>query len=300
MRVLVVGGDSLIGAAFAQATTQRGDTVFATTRRKELADRSSLFLDLARDDIDQVALPPVDSAFFCAAVSGFAVCRTDPALARRVNVEGTARLVGRLTARGVYCVLLSSTAVFNFQKPHVAPDTPTCPLTMHGQIKAESEDIFRAQGALGAILRLTKVITPNAALFAKWVRTLAAGGSITAYTDLHLAPISLDDATLAMSTVARDRGAGIYQISGAGDISYFDLARHLAAMMGLPADRVRPALAVADGIPVEEVARFTTLESSRIEALTRRAAPEPYAVVEKVFGPTLANPTGFKRSSASR
>ena len=300
MRVLVVGGDSLIGAAFAQATTQRGDTVFATTRRKELADRSSLFLDLARDDIDQVALPPVDSAFFCAAVSGFTVCRTDPALARRVNVEGTARLVGRLTARGVYCVLLSSTAVFNFQKPRVAPDTPTCPLTMHGQIKAESEDVFRAQGALGAILRLTKVITPNAALFAKWVQALAAGGSITAYTDLHLAPISLDDATLAMSTVARDRGAGIYQISGAGDISYFDLARHLAAMMRLPADRVRPALAVADGIPMEEVARFTTLESSRIEALTRRAAPEPHAVVEKVFGPILANPTGFKRSSVSR
>ena len=169
MRVLVVGGDSLIGEAFAQATTQRGDTVFATTRRKELADRISLFLDLARDDIDQIALPPVDSAFFCAAVSGFAVCRTDPALARRVNVEGTAKLVRRLTDRGIYCVLLSSTAVFNFQKPHVAPDTPTCPLTMHGQIKAEAEDIFRAQGALGAILRLTKVITPNAALFAKWV-----------------------------------------------------------------------------------------------------------------------------------
>jgi dTDP-4-dehydrorhamnose reductase len=296
MRVLVIGGDSPIGAAFVHALAQRGDIVHATTRRRDTVAGNRFYLDLAGDDVETITLPEVDIAFFCAAISGFAVCRADPTLARRINVQGTGKFLRRLTSNGVYSVLLSSTAVFDFQKPHVPADTPVHPLTTHGQIKAEAEREFLASGALGSVLRLTKVVTRHAPLYSKWIAALGRNDQVVAFSDLHIAPISLEDATRAMCAVASDRGRGIYQVSGAHDISYFDVARYLAKMMGVPSDRVRPELAAESGIPAAEVARFTTLESSRIEVLTGRAAPDPYHVIETVFEPQIARLGRFEAS----
>ena len=256
MRALVIGGDSVVGTAFVRALAQRGDTVYATTRRRDTVRGNCLYLDLADDEIETVPLPVADIAFFCAAVSGFAVCRNDPVSARRVNVEGTGKLARRLARQGVYCVLLSSTAVFDFQTPHVRAEAPLRPLTMLGQIKAEAERTFLALGQAASVLRLTKVVTPDALLFTKWIAALRRHSPISAYSDLHIAPISLADATRAMSAVASDRGPGIYQVSGASDISYFDVARHLAKMMGVPLGRIRSELAVENGIPASEVPRI--------------------------------------------
>jgi dTDP-4-dehydrorhamnose reductase len=297
MRALVIGGDSVVGAALVRALTQRGDTVYATTRRRNTVNGDSLHLDLADDGIETVPLPVTDIAFFCAAVSGFAVCRNDPVLARRVNVEGTGKLARRLTRQGVYSVLLSSTAVFDFQRPRVPADAPLRPLTMLGQIKAEAERTFLALGQAASVLRLTKVVTPDAPLFAEWIAALRRHSSISAYSDLHIAPISLADATRAMFAVAGDRGSGIYQVSGASDISYLDVARHLAKMMGVPPGRIRSKLAVENGIPASEVPRFTTLESSRIEALTGCGAPDPYDLIETIFEPQIESFDAIEASS---
>ncbi len=300
MRVLIIGGDSVVGAAFALSLTQRGAVVYATTRRRDNIHGNRFYLDLAEGDVDAIALPAVDAAFFCAAVSGFAVCRSDPVLARRVNVENTGKLVRRLTERGVYSVLLSSTAVFDFQMPHVLAQSPVRPLTMLGQTKAEAEHIFLRPEGHGSVLRLTKVVTPDAPLFMKWIAALRRGAHIAAFSDLHIAPISLDDATHAMLAVARDRGAGVYQVSGANDISYFEVACHLAKMMNLPPDHVRSESAIESGIPATEVPRFTTLDSSRIVALTKRDAPDPYHVIETVFAPHIARLTEAGASIGSR
>lgn len=299
MRTLVVGGDSLIGAAFIRAMGQRGGTCYATTRHRGADGGKRIYLDLASDEVETAVLPEVDIAFFCAAVSGFAVCRNDPALARRVNVEGTGRLVRRLADRGVYSVLLSSTAVFDFKKPHVPADAPVNPQTDHGKIKAEAERLFLELGELGSILRLTKVIDPAAPLFMGWLAALSRSGQIAAYSDLHIAPLAVEDATRAMDAVAADRGRGIYQLSGARDISYFDVARHLATMLRVPIDRVEPTCATEDGIPPAEVARHTTLDNSRIKALTGCPARDPYDVTESVFEPQIANFTKITISSRS-
>lgn len=289
MRSLIVGGDCLIGEAFVRAAAEKGDTVIATTRRRETVGNNRVYLDLADDAVAETALPTVDVAFFCAAVSGFALCRADPAYARRVNVQGTGKLVRRLVSEGTYCVLLSSTAVFDFQTPYVAAETPVRPLTMHGRIKAEAEQIFLELGPSASVLRLTKVITPRARLFADWIATLQEGGKISAFSDLHIAPLRLDHATTAMAAVARDRGSGIYQLSGARDLSYLEIASHIGKMIGVSPGQIRPERALGCGLLEAEVARYTTLESSRLQALTGQMPPDPYEVIESVFDLQLAS-----------
>jgi dTDP-4-dehydrorhamnose reductase len=283
MRVLIVGGDSVTGAAFARAAAKSGHTIYETTRRRDTAGDNRLYLELAADDVEKIALPRVDAAFFCAAVSGFARCRENPELARKVNVDNTAIVARRLMADGAYTVLLSSTAVFDFQTAAVAADAPTRPRTLHGKIKAEAEKIFLAGGARGAVLRLTKVLTADSGPVPAWIKALRRRERIAAFSDLHIAPISLDDATAAMMAVAEDRGAGVYQMSGAKDVSYYDVAVHLATMLKTPVDLVEAKSAVDSGLPAEDIARYTSLDSSRLENLVRRPAPDPFAVVDGVY-----------------
>jgi dTDP-4-dehydrorhamnose reductase len=283
MRVLIVGGDSVTGAAFARAATDRGHTIYETTRRRDTTGGNRLYLDLAADDVERISLPKVDAAFFCAAVSGFARCRENPALARKVNVDNTAIVARRLMADGAYAVLLSSTAVFDFKTPYVAADAPTSPRTLHGVIKAEAERIFLSGGARGAVLRLTKVLTGDSGQVPAWIEALRRRERVTAFSDLHIAPIGLDDATAAMLAVADDHGAGVYQMSGNKDVSYYDVAVHLAKILERPTELVEARRAVDTGLPAEDIARYTSLDSSRLERLTRRPAPDPYAVIDAVY-----------------
>src|SRR4051812_5739880 len=133
MHILVIGGDSAIGAPFVVAALPGQHTISATTRRRETVARDRVHLDLADDcAVAAIELPRCDVAFFCAAVNGFSLCREDPELARHVNIDSTSILIDRLLAQDTHVVLLSSTAVFDFQTPHVIADTPTCPRTLHG------------------------------------------------------------------------------------------------------------------------------------------------------------------------
>ena len=86
MRAIVIGGDSDIGTALASALASRGDIVCSTTRRAVSAKRHAVHLDLTSSDVDSISLPEADIAFFCAAITGFAACRTNESLARQVNV----------------------------------------------------------------------------------------------------------------------------------------------------------------------------------------------------------------------
>ena len=47
-----------------------------------------------------IQLPEADIAFFCAAITSFAACRTNEALARQVNVTSPLLLARRLVAAG--------------------------------------------------------------------------------------------------------------------------------------------------------------------------------------------------------
>ena len=282
MKVIVIGGDGLVGSALAKALPEYSHVAYPTTRRKIPGDRR-LRIDLSGPDVEQAPLPKADVAVFCAAINGFANCRVDPALSRQVNVVGTTALARRLVAQGTYVLLLSSTAVFDFRTPFVKADAPVSPLNLHGQLKSETEAHFLGLGQQAAVLRLTKVLANDATLFTTWIDALRRGKPTTAYSDIHIAPISINDAISAILAACSDQGTGIYQMSGARDISYFEALTHVAKRLGADPSLVRSARAVDAGIPPCDVAMFTSLDCSRLQAITGRAPPDPFAVLDAVF-----------------
>jgi dTDP-4-dehydrorhamnose reductase len=284
MKALVVGADSAIGRGLMSALVRRGDSVIGTSRRSDATARGFLALDLAERNAPAALLPKADVVFFCAAMTGFRACRENPDLARAVNATAPVALARRLVGAGSRVVLLSTSAVFDWSTPLVPPGRKTCATSVYGRTKAEAEAGFLSFGRSASVIRFAKVLEPGAKLFLDWIDALRGGRHARAFSDLRMAPVSLDDALAALLAVADDPEGGIYQYSGAVDISYLDAARHLARRLGRDTSLVVEGFAREAGIPPEEITYFSSLDSGRVADLLGRAVPDPFKVIDAVFG----------------
>lgn len=270
---LILGIDSAIGAALGERLAAEGVEITGTTRREYSSPLRGgvcrlLSLDLAADPAAWPALPQADAAFICAAVSKLDACEQAPEAARRVNVTGTVTAASRLNETGIFTLFFSSNHVFDGTKPHRRAGDPTAPINEYGRQKAGTEKALLALPQ-AAVLRLTKVVMPGDARIMAWANALREGKEVTAFDNIFLAPVTLDNLLDAMIGIANARKPGMYQISGPEDFSYFDLARAIARHLGLPESLVKHGSADNAQVPPSFRPRY----SSYAQAL-----PEPIAV----------------------
>jgi len=256
-RLLLVGGDGFVGAALRTLLPAHGFEVLATSRRAG----APLHLDLLHPDAFQIPAN-LDAALLCAAVAKPVACEEDPDGSRRINVDGPANLLPRLAAAGIRTLVLSSDKVFDGTRPMRRRDEPVCPAIPYGRQKAEMERVALDAGA--AVLRLARVVSAEMALLRGWVADLAAGRAIHPFSDMRLAPVEVTRvARLAAAILASwDHGGGIFQASGAADVTYAEMALALAAWTGADPALVQPQPAppaVAGSI----LSRHTTLDMRR-------------------------------------
>lgn len=297
MKAIVIGVDSRIGRALSEALSARGDSVCGTSRRRDAVDKGHLPLDLADPDAGGASLPFADVAFFCAAMDRFAECRNNPLLARRVNVLSPVALAQRLSSQGTRVVLVSTGAVYDGSIPRVPAGRPPCPSTEYGRLKAEAEAQFLLLGTTASVVRLTKVLAPNHPLMGEWINALAKGATITAFSDLGLAPIPLAESVAALMIAAADPAGGIYQASAADDISYLDAARHIASRLNVDRHNVVAQRGAEAGIASEQLTLLSSLDTSRLSAVTGRAPPDPFGVIDDVFGAAIAQARSIRTTS---
>lgn len=245
-RVLIVGGDSLIGRAVGEGFATAGDNVYFSTRRGPYGSAQRPYLDLlaiATGAMDPNSLPPVDIAILAAAVARVNDCEAAPEETWQVNVEGSARVARCLAAQGAYVVMLSSDKVFDGRVAQRRRDDPPCPETAYGRQKAALEAIVLELPG-GAVLRLSKVLLPSLALLADWTAALRQGQTVEAFDDFTLAPVTPEHIGRVVRAMAAERSPGLFHCTGAADRSYAELAAMLAAAVG--AD---PALVLARPTP---------------------------------------------------
>jgi dTDP-4-dehydrorhamnose reductase len=274
--ILIVGGDGMIGGAVAARFIETGHRTWATTRRLAQATAETPFLDLSMEQL--APLPPADVVIIAAAVARLGDCEADPQGSRRVNVDGTLALAKSYLERGSHVIFLSSDKVFDGTRPHRLRGEPTCPATTYGEQKAFTE---AALGKLPgtAIVRLSKVLSPNTALLRGWQKTLAAGRVISPFEDLFLAPVTTNMVADLLERVVAERAEGIFHCTGAEDRSYVELARALAGHHGLDGKLIVPVTAPDENMPRGGLSRHTSLEMALEEARWGISAPCFDAVV---------------------
>jgi dTDP-4-dehydrorhamnose reductase len=279
LKALVIGGDALIGRALSTALERMEANVVRTTRRVARAE-GWLHLDLA---LPLPTLPTFDVAFFCAAMTRFADCRTMPQLAELVNVQAPVELAERMVDRGSRVIFLSTSAVLDCKQPRMRADQPYSPRGAYGAQKAEAERAFLAFGPRATVLRLSKVLTPADARIGKWTRDMRAGRAVHAFDDHRISPVAEEQVVTALLAVADKGEGGIYQVSARDDVSYADLARCVARRIGADESLVQACPASRGGIPADEVTAYTSLDTSRLEQLCGYAPSAATEILERML-----------------
>ncbi|WP_421879243.1 sugar nucleotide-binding protein [Pacificispira sp.] len=235
---LVVGAGGKVGAALAGALRRQGATVVTTGRAGSVA--SDVTFDL--DKPDYAILPEnVARAYICAAMPGADACAADPEKAFRVNVTTPVELTRRLAARGAFVVNISSTQIFDGNRPAVSPGTQHSPYSEYGRHKSALEERLRTlPGTPGAIVRISKILSPNdPGILSKWRDELAQGRAVSAFRDRAMSPVSLRQAVDALVAVAYGRWSGVSQVSASDEISYLDAALAVARIARANPELVR-------------------------------------------------------------
>ena len=267
--MLIVGADGTIGRSATAAFEVSGKTVWQTTRHHDRVSENRIFLELSQD-VANWPLPPVpiSTAILCAAVTSLEGCRLDPVFSRQVNVVGTVALAKRLIEAGTFVVFISSNQVFDGEMPLMKTTDPVNPLTEYGTQKAEAESQMLAWGEKVAIVRFSKVLSPDMPLFQGWIRNLKAGKVIHPFSDMVMSPVSLAFAVKVLLGVTERRVPGIFQVSAMQDVNYAVAAQHIARNLGSDMELVQPISYRESGVGFAPP--NTSLDSSRLVDLGLR------------------------------
>jgi dTDP-4-dehydrorhamnose reductase len=270
-RILVAGADGQLGAAIVRRMTAMGQNVVATTRR---GGSGSLPLDISANPSEWKLPEEISAAFLCAAITNVTVCREQPLAARVVNVQGTAALAERLAAAGAFVVFPSSNRVFDGTVAYQRSDAATCPMTEYGVLKAEAERAILALGGQASVVRFTKIIGPQTGPFSGWTAALQAGIAVHPFADMVMSPISLDYSVESLVRIAVSQASGIFQVSGANDVTYEHACRVLADQLGARPDLVQPVHWKESKGVFEHVPAHTTLDTTLLRDRCSLIAPD--------------------------
>jgi dTDP-4-dehydrorhamnose reductase len=208
----------------------------------------------------------------------------DAEAVRVVNVEG-ARIVAATCAQlRIPLIHISTDYVFDGSKaePYSESDA-TCPLNVYGQSKLESEHNVVSSCEEHIILRTSWVYSPFGHNFVKTILRLAeTRPEIGVVSDqfgnptfaLHLAEVILKTARRIVSEPAPHRLAGIYNVAGRDDTTWYDFAKEIfrcSRALGGPSAHVRPIATAEYETPAKRPA------NSRLDCTK----------LERVFGLTL-------------
>lgn len=292
-RVLVVGGDSLVGSALKRHCRKLGLAIDASSRRAGARQApGAVFLDLGDPDFTVLQRGRYDVAFICAAVTSMQACQSDPARSRRINVDSTLSLMRRLADNGTHLVFLSSSQVFDGETPMPDEAAPTGPKNEYGAQKLAVEEAIERDALPAAILRVTKVLSDHpVGVFKGWFEALAKGQPVQAATNMALSPVMVGDVAEAAERLAAGRHRGIWHLGSSDDIGYFDAARLMAETRHLPLSLVRGEELSEAQVPEIYRHRYVTLSCAKIA----RTLPMPIRRARDILDTLFA---GFPQPAA--
>jgi dTDP-4-dehydrorhamnose reductase len=180
-------------------------------------------------------------------------CEKEPALAHRVNVEGTAHLVEAARDVGARFIFLSSDLVFDGSAERYDEDSPTHPLSVYGHTKVGGEELVRTGSDDFAIVRTTVMYGWSSRYtesMAEWVlrelqqnreRCPEPVEGLNMYQDQYRQFILINDLVASISELIEMETPLNETILVAGPelLSRYEFAKRLAQTFGLPETGIR-------------------------------------------------------------
>ena len=281
---MILGGDGLLGRSVAKSLLKADGSIITTSRRINNVSASCIYLDLNMDLSSWEVPKGVDIVFFCAGVTSMEECQTYPQRTRLINVETTLALANKFAKAGTSVIFPSTNVVFDGQKPCQKPDDSVSPCCEYGRQKADAESGLLAMEENISIVRFAKILYPQMLLINKWIELLEHKQVISPFCDMVVSPISIDFAAKVLIEIAKRKSFGIWQVSGREDITYEELACHIAKKLGAEQECVQAVMACRSRIEFESMPEYSTLDTSRIENELGLSPPDIWSTIDSVFG----------------
>ncbi len=284
---IVIGADSFVGSRLIEKLQAHGHKTYGTTRRRDTLSPERIFFDFSTPGESDF---PKDAgrAIIVAAAIDYAGSASQPQ-SHEVNVVHTPRLVGRLLARGMYVLFVSSNSVFGGELAWPAEEAPhdaRFPYAIQKDLAEKGilreAGLCQAQDRL-AIVRLTKVLDRSTSPIPAWLKSWSQNEPVRPFADFVFAPVSRDFAANALAVIAEKEIPGPLHISGAENINYLDFAKVLAKALKIDSALIEPTTAVAEGVEIPFKPRFSGLGMERTTRLSGLMPQSVSSVINDIF-----------------
>ena len=261
MKILVTGANGQVGHALRR---QLADIPHAC----QFTDRETLDLRDEEAIREAVAGFTPEVVINAAAYTAVDKAETEVQRAVEVNQDAVRVLAKACHDHGARLLHISTDYVYHngLDRP-LREDDPTSPRSVYARTKLEGEREATSACANTVILRTSWVYGLEGHNF---VRTMARLGqerdSLTVVSDQIGAPTFADDIAASLIHIAETRGfaAGTYNYAGLGVASWYDFAREIMRMYGLPCE-VRPIPSEDYPTPAERP-RYSVLDLGKAAA----------------------------------
>ncbi len=234
--VWITGAGGLIGSYLVRNAPRFAPdaTVAALTRdRLDLTDTSALRAEFRRQEPQLI--------IHCAALSRSPECQANPTLARKLNVEVTARLAE--LAADIPLFFLSTDLVFDGRAGNYDETAPVSPLGIYAETKAAAEQIILGNPK-HTIVRLSlnggTSPTGDRGFNEQMRRTWQAGQTLKLFTDEFRSPIGAEVTVRAIWELAARSQPGLYHLAGSERLSRWQIGQLLAARWPELKPRIEP------------------------------------------------------------
>lgn len=258
MKILVTGGNGMLGKDLLPLLQERHESVRLTRAEADITDQLQV-----RRAIGQGRPQVVIHAAAMTAVDG---CELRPELAFKVNAEGTRHVAAVCAELGVPMLYVSTDYVFDGEKaePYVETDR-THPVSVYGKSKLEGENHVRELLQHFWIARTSWVFGPFGKNFVEAILGKGRQGATLRVVDDQIGcpTYTADLAQKIVEIVERGR-PGLYHVSNQGSCSRFEFAQEILRQAGLDPTLVLPVPTSASDRPARRPAN-SRLANQKLE-----------------------------------
>ena len=272
--LVVVGGDSAIGAVVLGAEKLAGWSLQASTRRTGSLRPGRFLLDLANPDTFE-NLPKATHLLFCAGIVDRRECAEHPAQTSKINIEAAKAVIDWYMAQKSHITYLSTNLVLDGKTEAALATAQTCPIDEYGRQKLEIEKFLSAYEN-HAICRLGKVLHPDVQLIQNWINNIRSGVAIEAFSDYYMSPVTMEFVSDVIVGLMQNQTTGIIQATASDTISYAEFAQELCIALNEDPKLVIEVTAAQRGIDVTREPRYAHLNGSRLREIGMKSPKSSY------------------------
>ncbi|MCM8829503.1 MAG: dTDP-4-dehydrorhamnose reductase [Candidatus Omnitrophica bacterium] len=228
MKVFITGGKGLVGTFLSDAFMDRGDEVYAPSRKDlDITDREKM--------VKTIKIVKPDILIHCAAFTDVDGCEIDKKKAYLTNVVGTQYVAEGCAEVKCRMVYLSTDFVFDGKKgsPYFEADTPN-PLSIYGQTKLLGEYYVSHLHQNFIIVRVSRIFGEKGRNFASSLPFLMKEEKKIVLTDnIVNSPTYVVDLVEAIIFLIKKNFLGIVNVCNRGECSWYEYGLKIKEIMNI-------------------------------------------------------------------